>query len=56
MKVLKPPFVVEASAPLAYPESTLPGIGVPLIICAVLYAIPRTSVLGAILVTGYLAP
>jgi hypothetical protein len=39
---------------LGYPESTLVGIGVTEVACAVLYAIPQTSYLGAILVTGYL--
>jgi hypothetical protein len=37
-----------------YPVSVLAPIGVTEILCAVLYAIPRTSVLGAVLVTGYL--
>jgi hypothetical protein len=39
---------------LGYPESVAPGIGALAILCAVLYIIPRTSVLGAILLTGYL--
>lgn len=54
MKLFKPPFVVEATARLGYPESTIVGIGVVLLICTVLYVIPRTTVLGAILLTGYL--
>ncbi len=37
-----------------YPESTLFTIGVVELACAVLFAIPRTAVLGAVLVTGYL--
>ncbi len=37
-----------------YPLATLLPIGVLEIACALLYAIPRTSVLGAVLVTGYL--
>jgi hypothetical protein len=37
-----------------YPESLLTTIGVVELLCVVLYAIPRTSVLGAILITGYL--
>ena len=37
-----------------YPDGTLIAIGVTELACAVLYVIPRTSVLGAILVTGYL--
>src|SRR6266702_1700059 len=54
MKLFRPSFVVQASAQMGYPESTLFGIGFALLICTVLYVIPRTSILGAILLTGYL--
>src|SRR5437773_7162491 len=54
MKLFKPAFVVEATVRLGYPESEIVGIGVVLIACTVLYVIPRTSILGAILLTGYL--
>ena len=54
MKLFKPPFVVEAPVRLGYPESTIVGIGVVLLLCTVLYVIPRTAVLGAIVLTGYL--
>ena len=54
LKLFKPPFVIQATAQLGYPESTIVGIGVTLLVCTVLYVIPRTSVLGAILLTGYL--
>ena len=54
MKLFKPPVVVEATVNLGYPESTIIPIGVVLIICTVLYLIPATSILGAILLTGYL--
>ena len=55
MKLFKPPFVVEATTGrLGYPESTIVGIGVVVLVCTVLYAIPRTAVLGAILLTGHL--
>ena len=54
MKLLKPSFVVEANVKLGYQESVIIPLGVVLITCAVLYAIPQTSVLGAILLTGYL--
>jgi hypothetical protein len=37
-----------------YPAQTLTTIGVLEVTCAVLYAIPQTSVLGAVLMTGYL--
>ena len=54
MKLVKPAFVVEATVKLGYPESVIIPIGVVLIICTILYLIPKTSVLGAILLTGYL--
>ena len=53
-KLLKVPPVVEGSARLGYPESSIVGIGVVLLICTVLFAIPKTSFFGAILLTGYL--
>jgi hypothetical protein len=54
MKLLKPAPVVQATLQLGYPESTIIGIGVVLLVCTVLYLVPRTSALGAILLTGYL--
>jgi hypothetical protein len=53
MKLVKPPLVVEATAQLGYKESVIVGLGVVLIACTILYLIPRTAVLGAILLTGY---
>lgn len=53
-KLVKPAPVVEATVQLGYPESSIVGIGVLLLVCIILYVIPRTSVLGAILLTGYL--
>ena len=54
MKLFKPAFVVKATVELGYPENTIVPIGVVLVICAFLYLIPKTSVLGAILLTRYL--
>ena len=54
MKLFKPPFVVEATVKLGYAESTIAYIGIVLLVSTVLYVIPRTSMLGAILLTGYL--
>jgi hypothetical protein len=54
MKLFKPSFVVEATLKLGYPENTIVPLGVVLVICTILYVIPRTTVLGAILLTGYL--
>lgn len=53
-KLIKPAPVVEATVRLGYPESVITGIGIVLLVCTVAYLIPRTSVLGAILLTGYL--
>lgn len=54
IKVLKLTLAVEGTVQLGYPESVVFGIGLAALICTVLYAVPRTSVLGAILLTGYL--
>jgi hypothetical protein len=54
MKLVKPAPVVEATVRLGYAESMIAGIGIALLISTILYAIPRTTILGAILVTGYL--
>jgi|SRR5262249_1198517 len=54
MKLVKPPVVVETTVQLGYPESVILGLGIVLIACTVIYMIPRTAVLGAILLTGYL--
>lgn len=54
MKLVKPAPVVEATVRLGYPESVIVGMGIVLLACTVLYLIPRTAILGAILLTGYL--
>src|SRR5215510_9922251 len=54
MKLIKPNFVVEATVKLGYSESVIVPLGMVLTICTILYVIPQTSVLGAILLTGYL--
>jgi hypothetical protein len=53
-KLVKPAPVVEGTVQLGYPESVLLGLGIVLLTCTVLNVIPRTAVLGAILLTGYL--
>ncbi len=54
MKLFKPAVVVEATVKLGYPESVILPLGIVLLVCTVLYVIPRTAILGAILLTGYL--
>ena len=52
--LLKPAPVVEAFAKLHLPLSLAVVLGVIELLCLVLYVIPRTSILGAVLLTGYL--
>ncbi len=54
IKVIQIDPVVEAFTRLGYPVSLAPVIGILALACVVVYVIPRTSVLGAILLTGYL--
>lgn len=54
IKVLNLPPVVEASQLLGLPVQQAPGVGILLLACLAVYLLPRTAVLGAILLTGYL--
>ncbi len=54
MKLIKDPHVLAASADLGYPVSSIVAIGALMLACTVVYAVPRTAILGAILLTGYL--
>jgi DoxX-like family len=56
MKLVPIAPVTEAMIQLGYPASAdlARGLGVLTLICTALYAFPRTSVLGAILLTGYM--
>jgi hypothetical protein len=54
IKVLNLPPAVEATTQLGYPASLVVGIGLIELVCLAVYVIPRTAVLGAILLTGYL--
>ena len=53
MKFVKPPAVIEGALALGFAEQHLPVIGTLGLISTLLYAFPRTSILGAILLTGY---
>ena len=53
-KVIKIPQVIEASVQLGYTESQIVGIGILLLVCTAIYLLPQTTVLGAILLTGYM--
>lgn len=54
MKLTQAQPVIEGFAKFGYPASQAASIGVAELICVVLFLIPKTSVLGAILLTGYL--
>lgn len=55
MKFSHPPMVVETFVgKLGYPASVLPALAVLELFCTVVYAVPRTAALGAVLLTGYL--
>jgi len=53
-KLLQIPPVVEATMQMGFPASAVPVIGGTLLACLVLHLVPRTAVLGAVLLTGYL--
>jgi hypothetical protein len=53
-KIMKVAPVLKAAAQLGFSVTQIVWIGVLLLACTLVYAIPRTSVLGAILLTGYL--
>jgi hypothetical protein len=54
ISLFKPAFARAGFAHLGYPESLATGVAIAMFVCTVLYAIPSTSILGAILLTGYL--
>jgi hypothetical protein len=45
--------VVEASTKIGYPLAAIRPIGVIALLCTILYAVPRTAILGAVLLTGF---
>jgi hypothetical protein len=54
IKLLELPVAVHGTTQLGYPESVVFGLGVVQLVCLAVYLLPRTSVLGAVLWTGYL--
>lgn len=53
-KVARVDKVIEGTRKLGYDDGVLVPLGIVLAACTVIYAIPRTQVLGAVLLTGYL--
>jgi hypothetical protein len=55
MKLLALQVVLDSSAPLGFAGAAMARtLGVVLLACTLLYAVPQTAVLGAILLTGYM--
>jgi DoxX-like family len=54
IKLLKAPFAVAPTVQLGYPETLVRPIGVIELLCLALYVFPPTSILGAVVLTGYL--
>jgi hypothetical protein len=53
-KLTQSPQAVEGFAKMGFPEGISVKLGIVELVCTVLYLVPQTAVLGAILVTGYL--
>lgn len=53
-KITKAVPAVEGFSKMGYPAGALVPLGIVEMLCTVLYLVPQTSVLGAILLTGYL--
>jgi hypothetical protein len=53
MKLFKPAFVVDSTVSLGYQEHHIFLIGILGLLSTILYALPRTTILGAVLLTGY---
>ncbi|HXR91367.1 MAG TPA: DoxX family protein [Steroidobacteraceae bacterium] len=53
-KVFKESHVIEAFNRLGLPANLAPQIGILVLVCAIVYAIPRSAILGAVLITGLL--
>jgi hypothetical protein len=54
MKLLRLAPAVEGTTALGYPVHTVVLIGAIELVCLALYLVPRTAVLGAVVMTGYL--
>src|SRR5438105_2113403 len=54
IKLTRHPMVLEASAQLGLRPATIIPIGILLLACTLVYMIPRTRIVGAVLLTGYL--
>ena len=53
-KIVLPPQVTEACVRLGFPVARITGVGILLLVFTIVYLIPRTAVLGAVLLTAFL--
>jgi hypothetical protein len=54
MKIIKEIHSIQGSVQLGWPEPLIQPIGIVLLICTILYAVPRTAFIGALSLTAYL--
>jgi hypothetical protein len=54
MKIVRESHSVQGTLDLGWPDSSVSILGIILLLCTIFYIVPRTSILGAILLTGYL--
>ena len=54
IKLMRLPAVLDATVQLGFPLGSVVPIGLTLLVCTLIYVIPRTSVIGSVLLTGYL--
>ena len=54
MKLMQLPIVLETTEQIGWPVASVVPLGIVLLLCTALYALPQTSVLGAVLLTAYL--
>lgn len=54
MDLTRSSMVMEGMTKYGYPAGSVLGIGLALLAGVILYVVPRTSILGAIVLTGYL--
>jgi hypothetical protein len=53
-KLVRAQAVIDGTTQLGYSANTVVPLGVLLLACVIIYAVPRTALLGALLLTGYL--
>ena len=54
VKLLPIPDVIEIGRKIGFADGAMIPVGIVIVICTVLYAIPQTAMLGAVLLTGHL--